>query len=214
MSQIPEIKQLQSAGAAFHKLAERERNLRQLHAEAVRLLAVALTAPPPADEVVANMRRIVDVIASDFAAEQGTSVLAAFGGELGELRADGSYRDGPPRLWQPPHGTLRITDLCGLFPELMKARFEQIIRGLNYEAGSPASQRAALRKKCEAQIRAIEEQHTELVDAAGALRPPVHFELLQSVKDQREAEASQRERDAARIQARRDREALLNTANR
>jgi hypothetical protein len=76
-----------------------------------------------------------------------------------------------------------MREICGLFPETLKARSEAILRTLNpEECGVPFDERAALVESARRRVREIEEEHTALVRACAAFNPPIEMALLETVR--------------------------------
>lgn len=195
------LQQIRDGHAALAQLAAGERGLRQQHVVAVHDRDEIPAAAEPIEIIIANMRRVIDEAATEYARDNGYTILTAFTGRL-ELQMDGTLATRRPQLWFGPRLELRFRDLCGLVPELIKAQLETILRSVPYQAGLPLEERAAAIAAADEKIRVIEEQHTELCDTAAALDPPIVLPLLEPVKQRREAARLKAERDAAARQVR------------
>jgi hypothetical protein len=201
---------LAGARTAVEELHATDHQLREAHAAAQRGRDRLISAPPPVDEVIGAMVRVVDAHAAGWAREHAVGLIHAFGPGL-ELERDGTLRERPARMpdWFLLRD-LRLKDVVGAFPELVKARLAEIIRGHAYEAGPSQTERARLVAEADARIAELEAQHTELVDAAGALTPPIVLALLPAVQARRDADAARRQREGRAEQDRQAREAAVN----
>lgn len=172
-----------------------ELQLREAHRSALVERKRACDGRPPIDEVVANMRRLVDEAAARWGNDRHYSMLIDFGGGM-ELRTDGSIRERRPQMHSLGN---HVDSLIGLAPGLIKDRLEEILRSQSYEAGAPLADRPRLIAEADVRIREIEDQHSALVDAAAHLNPPISLELLPAVRDRREHERIQARREGDRL---------------
>lgn len=132
------------------------------------------------------------------------------GGNL-EYQSDGTYCELAARLPDLfSMASLTQRDMIGLFPELLKARGEAIIRSETYASPGPLAERPARVAEIDREIVEIEERHTALVDLARSLDPPVLIELLPAVRERREAAAVKAQREADALEARREAERRVN----
>jgi hypothetical protein len=198
----PNSQRVRAAQAAIADLYSADRTLREDHAAALRERDRVAALPPPVDDVVANMRGLVDELAASWSANHRESVIGHCGGSY-ELENSGlEMKTRQPQLpWTlfPIEGP-RLRDLCGLFPEMIKNRLEDIIRAQPIESGTSLSARPAAVAAVDARISAIEDEHTELCDTAAAFAPPIHLELLAPVRARRE-KARLIEEERVRIEA-------------
>jgi hypothetical protein len=212
----PEIQQLEEASAAANRLAEHGRSLEAEHATLQRERKT-IAAPVPVDDIVANMRAMIDARAAQYAADHAGRMIDELGGYLEFLplhraaRRGSDYRTVKPTMWQPhpPGERLLFEDLIGLFPELMKQRLEAIIRSKAYQPGPPLADRIALLRNVDERIADVERRHTAFVEAVGALNPPISIALLPSVHRRRAAEAERERRDRDATAAQRAAEHLV-----
>lgn len=210
---IPEIEGIHRERDALSRLAERERDLRAKHQAAkLRISAIASLLSPP-DEMIANMRRMIDDQAASFAADQVRGLATACSAGL-ELQMDGGYGERKPDgSWHPGYlpSDLNFYHLCGLVPDAVKSSLERVLRTLPAELlGLPAAARRAALTEAQAVLQSIEQQHTTLVDAAGSLQPPIVMELLPEVLQRRHTEARAREREEGLRAAREPIEQAIN----
>jgi uncharacterized membrane protein YqiK len=205
---MPELQQLREAAAAAAKLAQRDQELRAAHKAAIAERHRVHFAPPPTEEVLANMRRLVDEAARAWLAENAGAIAEAFAGRTDE-RPSGPHVTRRPSLWRRPGHFLDVPDLCGLAPEAMKARFEEAIRRRDARAGLPPAERAERVAELDRRIAAIEESHTTMVDAAARLPQPIDIPLLETVRSRRSAEREAKRRAAEVEAARKQAEAEL-----
>ena len=93
--------------------------------------------------------------------------------------------------------------LIGMAPEIVKARFRALILSQASPDAPPSKDRPRLLAEAAERIAAIEREHTELVDFAAGLEPPIKFEYLPAVRDRRQLEADEARRQAAATAERR-----------
>lgn len=196
--------------ASMAELHEMDRQIREAHRAAERARDELVSAPPPADEVIAAMEGEVDQLAATWAKERAHGIVTSFGPGL-QLNRDGTLN---PRQPQSPDWFftkhLTLQELAGAFPELVKPRLAALIRGYEYVAGPAQADRARAVAEADARILELEEEHTGLVDQAAALEPPILLELLPRVKDRRAEEAERARRNAQADADRRVRETAVN----
>lgn len=207
------LKELQRRVAAARKTTEDlssiDRDLRDMHAAVTRERDAIVSRFEPVNIVIANMRAEVDAAAQHFAAEYGMSMLLDFSGRM-ELQRDGSLTPRRPRLWWS-HEELQFRHLCGLVPDLVKTRLEEIIRGVSLtDVGLPLNDRPPAVAAADERIRAIEDEHAALADMAAEMNPPIRLQLLEPVRQRRDSERARQAREAEALAVRRATEEALN----
>lgn len=194
----PEIEGIQREREALSRLADRERTLRAQHQAAQQRIRDIAGLLSPLDEMIANMRLMIDQHAAGFAVDHARGLASACSVSL-DLQMDGRYQERPPTSsWHPAYlpSDLSFHHLCGLVPDAIKASLERVLRTLPADhMGLPAAARRAALTAAQADLQAIEDQHTALVDEAGSLTPPITMELLPDVRQRRYIERLARERD-------------------
>lgn len=197
---------VRTAVAAAKTVTSAEAELRAQHA-ALRIERKGIIDAAASEaECVANLGRLVDAKAEEWARAHAAACVRALSGET-EVRGTAPpyiERRVPPRLpsWGDIQGTLRFEDLCGLAPALVKARLSEVVRDSGARFGLPAEERKARLAALDAEIASLEDQHVQLVEGAASVG--ITLPLLDSVAKRREAEASEVER-AARLVADRER---------
>lgn len=195
MSLIDTVKtwtaRLAGARTAIGEVHDLDTQLRAAHRAAVKERDRLATAPGPRVEAVANVEALIDAHAAAWGARHTQGLLSAVAPGL-ETRHDGVRVARTPRLpeWMVyvgphEHGGRE----AALFPDLVKSRLRGMILGASYVEGPAAADRERLVAEADAKIRAIEDQHTELVGTAAAFTPPIVLALLPAVKTRRENEA-------------------------
>jgi hypothetical protein len=198
------------AQAALTELHERDRTLRESHVAALQACDRISAARPPVTMIVANMERIVDDMAATFARDAAHSVVEAFAGDLEEHEGAVRVRR-QPQLWDLGHRWMSVSTLCGLAPELMKARFAAIImQHVDAKDCAPLDDRTERLREARARVREIEDEHTQLVDACAEFTPPIEIQLIPAVRERREQEASMARRMAEAKRLRESAEAAAN----
>jgi len=192
------IKTLRAAKAAASTLVETERTLRARHAELLKERHDVATAHASQAECVANIARLVDQAAADFAAKFGGSVVAAVGGhsELVGHPGAAEEREVPPHL--PRFGDigspLDFRALCAFAAPLVKDQLGAIVKSSKVKHGLSRKARAAKLAELDQELADVEAQHTELCDATHGLGldlPP-----LAAVRERREAAEREGRREA------------------
>lgn len=211
---LPEIEAVEIERDALNRLATREQTLRAQHAAALQAKGCINGRPAPKSEQLANMRRLVDEAASRFVQENGQSLATHLSGRL-ELQSDGTYRDVAPSLttWSPRgyHSELTLTELCGIAPDAVKAGLESVIKATPASGDEmPHAKRRPALAEADQYIREIEDAHSQLVDAAAALTPPIVIEHLPEVRERRAKEAAIRDREERDTAARAPLEQVIN----
>lgn len=211
---LPEIEAIEIERAALNRLATREQTLRAQHAAAIQARGSVTGRPAPKSEQLANMRRLVDETAARFAQENGPALARHISGSL-ELQNDGTYREVVPSLmsWSPRgfQSEITLVELCGIVPDAVKAGLELIIKATPLSADElPHAKRRAALAEADQYIREIEDAHSQLVDAAAALTPPIVMEHLAEVRERRAKEAAVREREESARAARAPLEQTIN----
>jgi hypothetical protein len=200
---------LAGAKTAMGELHEADRTLREQHAAAVKDRDHVVNTCAPVEEVLANLERLLDEQAYHWAKGQGFSMVMAVGPGQ-NVTSDGALAPRPPQLPGWFYDNLTLVRLAYFAPTVVKARLAEIIQATPYEAGAPAADRARLYAEADARVAEVERQHTDLVDAAAALDPPIELKLLPVVAERRATEAAKRKRNAAADEDRRQREAAVN----
>lgn len=203
-------KRLAGARTALGELHDLARELREQHAAVLKERNLVGAAPPPLEEVLANVETVMASHAAAEAESMAHQFRQSFGGEL-VPRTNGSFIERKPTIPDWFHSpNLTLARLCALFPEQAKAAIAAILRAFPYQASSPMADRRRLIAEADERIRALEVQHEQLVDEAAALEPPVTLTLLPEVKARRDAAAAKAQREAAAEEARRRAEAAVN----
>jgi hypothetical protein len=190
-----EIDILKQASGAVARLAEHDRDLRAQHAAALKARRAIDAALEPVGDIIANMNALVDAAAARWVETHAYGVTRAFSRGL-TARADGTVREKPAQLYDPGR-VFGFDDLCGLAPEVVKARCAEILRAHAPANGIPMGAREAALTDADRAIERLETLHTTLVDEAASLTPPIVLELLPAVKARRDAEAARARAEAA-----------------
>ena len=189
------------AGAAralegLKAMGEIEQSIRSEHVAAVRERDRIRSLPEPVDIIVENMRAVLaDNAIHRMGADRLHGIRNAFSRFL-EARLDGPDTEHRPALWEFGVGPLTFGDLAAILPDFVGDRLEGLIRSTPYEAGLPFSERPAALAAIDARIRALEDQHADLVDSAAELDPPLGLDHLPAVLERREQERRARVRVA------------------
>lgn len=191
-SDFSEIEAIRAAQAASADLHKRSNLYRDEHARLISHRRHVADAPPPPDEVVANMRRLVDEQAATRQRDIARQAVYSMGGSLRVTPSRTEKVVKPALLRLHDLDVMHFDDLCGLVPELVKAGLEAIIRAHEYVSGGPLADRQAELAVIDADIAEIERSHTALVEAAASLEPAIIIPLLATVRQRREHEQSQR----------------------
>lgn len=193
---------LRAAKQAAATLVETEHSLRAQHTALQQERDAIDSAPRALEELLAEKDRLIDEATARWDdAHQRTTVSAINGSREYSGRVDGEERwrttapELPRNRYESVPDTLSLADLCGLVPDLLKRRLEQVIRGSGVAFGLPAAARHAKLAELDVAIAEIETQHTELVDSAAEVGIPLP--LLDTVKARREQEARKARRDEA-----------------
>jgi hypothetical protein len=204
---------LAGAKTALGELHDLDRELRAQHAAAVQARNIIGAAPPPLDEILANVERVISSHAAQEVESLARQFRQYFGGEL-IPKTNGSFMERKPSLPDWFHSPdLTLARLCALFPEQAKTAIAAILRSVPFEAGSSMTDRLHLIAEADARIHEAEAQHEQLAAEAAALEPPVMLTLLPAVKARREAAAAKAQREGATDEARRRAEAAVNAQN-
>lgn len=186
-----------------------ERQLREQHAVAVKERDTIVNACAPREEVLAHMEHEIDLWAAKWAQDHGFGLVLNLGPGH-QVTPDGTLAPRAPKLPDSFYGNVPMLQLLGIAPAVVKARLAQIIKATPYDEGPPAADRARFYAAADARVAELERQHTDLVDAAAALDPPIALTLLPVVAERRTAEAEKRKRNATADEDRRRREAAVN----
>ncbi|MGE0450219.1 MAG: hypothetical protein AB7Q29_11625 [Vicinamibacterales bacterium] len=189
--QTDALKELRAARDAASKLTTFERTLRDREAALVAERDRVKYARPPRDEVISNAHRLIDRAGAEYHHRHADAFVTAVAGAI-ELRhsPDRDVRV-PPQL--PVIESLSFEALCVFVPDLVKQRFEHIIREYRADIfGLPQAEREQTLARLDVEIAAVRDQHTQLVD--GAREAGLELALLPVVREARETEARDRER--------------------
>jgi hypothetical protein len=206
MASNDDIKDIKASIEAAKRLTATHERLTRQHEKLTvehQQLTYAIQSRP---EIVANMERLVDERAAQWASDHGRSIAQACSSyleERGTAPTDRRTERVQPRLPDFPtrSGAVDFHTLCGLVPELMKARLRIVLDGVGDEFfGLAPADRAARLTELEAQIASLEARHTELVDAAAGVG--ITLALLPPIQEQRDEQARAEARELARERAR------------
>ncbi len=179
---------MDAARQGIEHLNETERTLRTLHAERQRVQSQIADAGDPTDAVVATMRQWVDSQAAEHAGPGYAAGLRSVFSQ-GLERSGAAWRVTPAsRPWFASDDGLTFGQLVALVPDLVKARLEALIRSVEESSPGPVSARLAQVEALDREIREIEDRHSELVDMAASLTPPIVLQHLEPVRQRRETE--------------------------
>lgn len=191
-----ELKALRAAKAATASLNEAEAGLRAQHTALLqekKMIGLSLASK---EEALANMNRIVDAKAAEWAKGRGVGIARDVSGHKDVFEGTTRERFVHPRLphWGDAHGTIHFEDLVGLVPNLIKERLAEVIAQSGARFGLPAEAKAKRLAEIENELTAVEAQHLALVEGAGECG--LKYELLAVVRERREAEALATQRAA------------------
>lgn len=135
--------------------------------------ATLLSLKPPREEIIAEVNRQVDALAVAYARDHGPRILDAAAGRVETAPGRDNEVVGvrPGSLTAAFPGVLTLQDLIALAPDVVKASVAKILKGVEYEQGSPLSERVQQLADVDHRIAAIERAHTELADEARAAGP-------------------------------------------
>ncbi|MGE3845195.1 MAG: hypothetical protein AB7I50_26850 [Vicinamibacterales bacterium] len=190
-----QLKALRAAKQAAATLVETERTLRAQHTALLAEHRAIEAAPRALEELLADKDRLIDEATAKWDETHARMTVQAINGSREYQGAD-RWRDEPPALPANRYGhpdTLGFVDLCGLVPDLLKRRLEQVIRTSGVAFGLPAAARQAKLAELDLGIAELEAQHTDLVDSAAEVG--VVLPLLEVVQARRESDARQRRRE-------------------
>lgn len=195
---------------AIGKLHEADADLRREHTEAVKQRQRIISLPGPIEEVRANLRTLIDALARKWAEDHGKSLIRHASPGF-ELRPDGRLVPQSPKLPDSFSGEpVNVRMLCALLPDVVLARLDAIATATEYEAGPSVADRKTQLDAIDARIADLEAQHSELVDTAAAMDPPVMLTLLPAVRERRTREAEAAKRDADALARREEAERAAN----
>lgn len=197
-------RRLAGARTALGELHDLDRELREQHGAALKERERVASAPPPLDEIIGNMERIIDAHAAQELEQTAYGLRHAFGGAL-EVRRDGNLAEVKPTMpnwFYTGPGDLTLARLAAFAPGLVKARIAEILRAFPFEAGTPMADRRRLLAEADARTAEIARAHEQLVDEAAGLEPPVTLTLLPEVKARRDAERAKAQRERVQREAR------------
>jgi hypothetical protein len=200
------IAAIRQATAAARKLTDTEVSLRTRHTDLTAERHHVYSANASLEEVLANKDRLIDAHTVRWSADHANSVARSLSGyheERGvEKVRDFHVKPALPTLRGFASEALDFETLCGLAPDLMKKSLGDLVRGAGITFGLPAAARLAKLAELDTQIAEVEQQHSQLVDAAGEVG--IVLPLLPTVAERRREEASQlaREHELAAERAR------------
>lgn len=198
MKENDHIKTLRAAKAAATTLTETAAALSAQHETLLTERRSVVEASGSLDEVLVNMRRLVDEASVRLSDRVALTLVRTVSGYT-EQRHGGTadqrivHPHLPPNRYGALPDSLGLEDLCALAPELMKSQLERVIRASGARFGLPSAERVTKLAELDAQIADIETQHTELID--GAADVGIVLPLLDSVKERRETIARREARD-------------------
>lgn len=183
---------LHAAKGAAATLTTAERDMRRRHEELTRERDRTEGLLQPMDEVIANMQQAVEAHRRRFD-ERRQSVVAAFSSRMELSRQDNEFHRKRP-TGRFLEGPLDFDVLCGLVPDLVKVRLEEMIRATPVNVfGLSSGERKERIAALDAEVADVEKQHTELVDAAAEVG--IALPLLEAVQQRRDEEKRQRQRE-------------------
>lgn len=180
------LRTLHDAKTAASRLIESEGAMRAEHGALLKQVKEIHLSNASEGEIHANIDRLVSETAAKFAAARAVSFARSLGGHRQPRLGPTPFRDMAPTL--PRFGlesTLSFDDLCGLAPELMKARLREIVQGVRF--GLDTKARVAKVAALDAQILELEERHTRMCESAAEVG--LSLPLLARVAKRREDEA-------------------------
>ena len=188
-----DLKALKSAIEAGRKLRATEEALRAEDARLGREIKAIEHANASQEEVIDAMRRLVNQERARFL-EFGRGLVSSLTPHSeARGRNDSTLRKVPPRL---PNfsldGKATVDFVIGMLHKHVAESLEEVIRECGANFGLPAAERAAKLAELTEQRTVVQRQHTELVDAAAEVG--IVLALLPAVKERREAEALELER--------------------
>lgn len=191
------LKALRDATAAASQLTRCEGAMREQHSDLLRERKDVFFAVASKGEIFAEIERLVDERAAKLESTYAVNFARQLGGRREATPGPREYRELKPQL--PSFGesgsTLSFFDLCGLAPDLMKARLREIVETPGaVQFGLEKTVRAARIAELDAAIAELEERHSDMV--AEAARVGLKLDLLPSVAKRRETEATAAERAA------------------
>jgi hypothetical protein len=188
------IDRISGAKDAVARLHEADRQLREQIDREERDKQRLIAQPAPREEVFRTLELQVDAhgagyrhpYARQLVTDASGAVLVGMDGTVEGVRS--------PSLGELPARPLSFAALCALCPEAVKQGLRAMVASVNYEAGPPMAERAALIEKINARIGDVAREHEELVDEARTVG--IHLEHLPIVKGQRARAAALAERQA------------------
>jgi hypothetical protein len=157
------------------------------------------------EETIQNVAAVIGAHRDQWVAAHGGRIVRDFSGHL-ETRysniADtvgrsSEVRPRLPRIFEGRKGNaapiLTFEDMCGLLPDAMIQRFQEIVRTSGETFGPPSAERPAVVATLDKEIADLEGRHSELVDAAAEVG--IAIDLLPTVKARRDEDAKQRARE-------------------
>jgi len=205
-------RRLADAQSAISQVQKFDAELRERYRTAKAARDRIANLPGPPQEVLENLRAIVSARARKWGEDEMNSLVRHLAPGLRTNLEGGVTQPRPslPDNWVQLN--LTLADVAALFPGLVLDRLKELVLSSAYEAGPPAADRNAALEKADREIAEAEAQHSQLVDAAAALTPPIALELLPEVKERRATEAVRARREADADARRREVESAADTA--
>ena len=184
------LRSLQAAKDAALTLTDAETALRTRHADLSKERKRTASAAPALPELLASVDALVDRARDKWRDEMSAHVTRSIGGHT-TMRGGGDTAEVRHAAELPTvgaDGRLTLRDLAGLAPDLLKRSLTATLQARPPESyGLPAEERAERLRELDAELVAIETQHTELVD--GAADVGITLGLLPHVAERRDREA-------------------------
>lgn len=183
---------VQAAVAAAKTVRSAEAEIRTQHEALLKERKGIRSGYASEAEIVANLNRLVDQRAAEWARDAGARTARSLSGET-EFRGHPlKEHPVPPNLprWGDLHGTLTFDDFIGLAPEVVKARLAAVVHNSGARFGLPAAERAARLAEVENAIGEAEAQHEALVSGAAAVG--IDLPALPAVAERRERERAEK----------------------
>jgi hypothetical protein len=135
-----------------------------------------LTRPASADEVKANLARLVADMGRRWREKHAMELIQAVGGRI-EQRPGGRVALVPPTLADPfGHAepfTLDFAAACGVFPDQLLEGLHRVVTETAFAPGPPMAGRIERLSAIERERETLRREHARLVDAANAAGVPL-----------------------------------------
>ena len=160
---------LAPARDALRQVRDAEQGKRREIAEAEADRARLISAKPPKEDVLAQIRADIAEAGGAWIASHGMSLLnVVLQIQHGPGAAPGLVRYvSLPDVVATPDVSFGF--LCATMPDLLHAGLRRVVEGLVYAEGEPVQSRAQLLAEVNERISTLEGQHGNLVTAAGEL---------------------------------------------